>query len=296
MKIREALQRASLRLRQTSCENPGNEAEALLAASLGVTRAWLYAHGDGQLEEAESQHYFGWVARRSAGEPYAYLVGEKEFMSLSFLVNPAVLIPRPETELLVETAVLELKSKKNLRILEVGTGSGAVAVTLAVLLPEAVVAAVDISASALTVAAQNAATHKVLNRVRFLAGDLYAPVSGERFAAIVSNPPYISTTEIETLQLEVKNFEPHLALDGGPDGLKFYRRLTAELSVLAAPPELLLFEVGYQQSVAVAALCHAAGYKNTSIINDLAGIPRIILAKTAAFSHSCMCETGGRLG
>ncbi|MBS3885455.1 MAG: peptide chain release factor N(5)-glutamine methyltransferase [Dethiobacter sp.] len=279
--IKEALQRASFCLQRAGCGNPVGEAAALLAASLGVTRAWLYAHGEEKPEAAELQHYFAWVARRADGEPYAYLTGEKEFMSLSFLVTPAVLIPRPETELLVETAVRELKGRENLRILDLGTGSGAVAISIAVLLPESEVVAVDISPAALHVATQNAARHGVTNRVRFLAGDLYAPVCGERFDAIVSNPPYISSTDIETLERDVKDFEPRLALSGGPDGLNFYRRLTAELALLAAPPALLLFEVGYRQSEAVAALCYAAGYKNISQLNDLAGIPRIILAKPA---------------
>ena len=279
--IKEALRRASFCLQQAGCENPSGEAEALLTASLGVTRAWLYAHGEEKPEEAELKRYFAWVARRVTGEPYAYLVGEKEFMSLSFLVNPAVLIPRPETELLVETAIRELKDRKNLRILDVGTGSGAVAVSLAVLLPQSEVVAVDISPAALIVAAQNAARHNVTNRTRFLAGDLYAPVSGESFDAIVSNPPYISSTDIDALQRDVKDFEPRLALSGGLDGLNFYRRLTAELTVLAAPPAVLLFEVGYRQAEAVADLCRAAGYYNTSQFNDLAGIPRILLAKPA---------------
>jgi len=279
--IKEALRRASFYLQQAGCENPGGEAEALLTASLGVTRAWLYAHGEEKTEAAALKHYFAWVARRATGEPYAYLVGEKEFMSLSFLVTPAVLIPRPETELLVETAVRELEAGKNLRILEVGTGSGAVAVSLAVLLPQSEVAAVDLSPAALIVAAQNAARHNVTNRIRFLAGDLYAPVSGESFDAIVSNPPYISSADIEALKRDVKDFEPRLALSGGPDGLNFYRRLTAELAVLSAPPAVLLFEVGYRQAEAVAGLCHIAGYKNISRFNDLAGISRVISAKPA---------------
>ncbi len=277
--IKEALRRASFCLKQAGCGNPNGEAEALLTASLGVTRAWLYAHGEEKPEAAELKHYFALVARRAASEPYAYLAGEKEFMSLSFLVTPAVLIPRPETELLVETAVRELKGRENLRILDVGTGSGAVAVSIAVFLPESEVVAVDISPAALNVAMQNAARHNVTDRVRFLAGDLYAPVSRERFDVVVSNPPYISLTEIETLERDVKDYEPRLALNGGSDGLDFYRRLTAELAVLAAPPALLLFEVGCRQSEAVADLCSAAGYKNISLFNDLAGIPRIVLAK-----------------
>lgn len=276
--IREALQRASFCLRQAGYDNARREAEALLTACLDVPLSWLYAHSDESLEPDAAHRYRQWVQRRAGGEPYAYLAGEKEFMGLPFYVTPDVLIPRPETEFLVESVASGLKNKKNPRILDVGAGSGAVAVTLAVLLPGADVAAVDISRAALAIAAQNAARHHVTARLRLLQGDLYAPVAGEYFDAVVSNPPYIPSAEIDLLQPDVREHEPRLALDGGEDGLAFYRRLTAELSALAALPPLLAFEVGYGQAEAVAALCLGAGYEKTHRICDLAGIPRIITA------------------
>jgi release factor glutamine methyltransferase len=276
--IQEALQGASFCLRAAGLEQPRSEAEALLSACLGVSRAWLYAHGDEVISTAMLEKYNAWIKRRAAGEPYAYLAGEKEFMGLSFLVTPAVLIPRPETEILVEAVVAKLRKIENPRILEVGAGSGAIAVSLAVFLPQAEVTAVDISREALAVAAQNAARQNVSDRLRLLEGDLYAPVVGENFTAVVSNPPYIPAADLETLQRDVKDYEPRLALDGGPDGLDFYRRLTGELALLGAPPKLLAFEVGQHQADKVCILCHTAGYKKTRQINDLAGIPRTILA------------------
>ena len=277
--IKEALQRASFLLQTAGLEQPRREAQILLTAIINQPLAWLYAHDQESLSVAEWERYQEWLTRRAQGEPFAYLVGEKEFMGLSFTVTPQVLIPRPETEFLVEVTVDLLREIKNPRILEVGVGSGAVAISLAVLLPEAQVTAVDYSAEALAVANSNATRHGVAKRIRLLQGDLYTPVRGESFDAVVSNPPYIPAAEIAQLQRDVKDFEPHLALDGGADGLDFYRRLTGELHTLSTIPKLLAFEVGDNQADAVTGLCQSAGYKNTRQILDLAGISRIIVGQ-----------------
>ncbi|MCR3921524.1 MAG: peptide chain release factor N(5)-glutamine methyltransferase [Firmicutes bacterium] len=277
--IQEALQRASFQLRQTSLAQPRREAEALLCAAIGKSLAWVYAHGEEIMPDKAVDIFTRWVQRRGSGEPYAYLCGEREFLGLPFTVTPAVLIPRPETELLVEAVVQQLQNIKSPRILDVGVGSGAIAVSLATLLPQATITAVDIDPAALSVAAQNAKRHQVDARIRFLQGDLYAPVASEEFTAVVSNPPYIPTAEIVRLDATVKDYEPRRALDGGPDGLTFYRRLAGELSTLAAPPSLLAFEIGEGQGSAIINLCHSVGYKNTCQISDLAGIARIILAE-----------------
>jgi release factor glutamine methyltransferase len=199
-------------------------------------------------------------------------------MGLSFTVTPSVLIPRPETELLVEAVLAELRQEQAPCLLDLGTGSGAIAVSLAVFLPQAQVTAVDLSAAALAVARENARRHQVASRLRFLQGDLYAPVAGEEFTAVISNPPYIPAAEISRLAATVKDYEPLLALDGGPDGLAFYRRLTRELTLLAAPPSLLALEVGAGQAAAVRQLCLQAGCQAVRQLPDLAGIPRVILA------------------
>ena len=276
--IKEALQRASFLLKEADFAEPRREAVALLAACLEKPLAYLYAHDGDSMANEEAATYFQWLHRRVQGEPYAYLTGEREFMGLSFFVTPAVLIPRPETEFLVETVAKELQGIPAPRILEIGAGSGAVAVTLATLLPDAQITAVDLSEEALAVATRNAARHQVEHRVRLLCGDLYGPVAGKTFDAVVSNPPYIPAGDIPLLQRDVKDYEPHLALDGGPDGLSIYRRLTTELNILAQPPALIAFEIGAGQAQDVIHLIQAANYKNTCQVLDLAGIPRIIFA------------------
>jgi release factor glutamine methyltransferase len=286
--IREALTGASFKLRQAGIDSPRREAEALLCACTAVSLAFLYAHGEQKLTEAENSRFVSWVNRRAGGEPYAYISGLREFMGFEFRVTPDVLIPRPETELLVETVLAELKDMPSPHILEVGTGSGAIAVSLAVLLPTAEVIACDLSPAALEVAAENAASHGVADRVHLLPGDLYSPLKKERamgtvllapFFTIVSNPPYIPSTAIDQLEPTVRDFEPRTALDGGPDGLSFYRRLTSELYTLPGRPNLLAFEVGDGQAEAVAALCRQAGFPATRQVTDLAGIPRVITAR-----------------
>ncbi|HHX74376.1 MAG TPA: peptide chain release factor N(5)-glutamine methyltransferase [Firmicutes bacterium] len=277
--VSEALQRASLQFREVGLGEPRREAEALLCAALRKPLAWVYAHGEATLDPGAAALFAAWVERRRQREPYAYLTGEREFMGLGFTVTPAVLIPRPETEVLVSVTARALQDHPSPHILEVGTGSGAVACALAHTLPRATVYAVDISREALAVAARNACRHGVGERVRFLPGDLYAPVAGKTFAAVVSNPPYVPTEEIRSLEPDVRDYEPWQALDGGPDGLHFYRRLTAELSQLGSNPPLLCLEVGWGQAEAVAALCRACGFARIKVHPDLAGIPRVVIAR-----------------
>ncbi|HHU30330.1 MAG TPA: peptide chain release factor N(5)-glutamine methyltransferase [Firmicutes bacterium] len=277
--VKEALQRAFFQLKAANCPEPQREAAVLLSAVLRRPLAWVYAHGDALLDEGTCQCFGEWVARRMRGEPYAYICGRREFMGLEISVTPAVLIPRPETELLVETAARILQHHSRPQILEIGTGSGAVAVALAMFLPAAVITAVDISPLALEVAAQNVRKHRLGSRVHLLEGDLYAPVAGRHFDAVVSNPPYISSGELASLDRTVRDYEPYLALDGGPDGLHFYRRITAEISALAALPPLLALEVGFGQAAAVCALCRKAGYERIDRVFDLAGIDRIVAAQ-----------------
>lgn len=278
--IKEALQRASFLLRQAGVETPRREAEALLCAGTGHTLAHIYAHGEEMLTDEILTRYYGWITRRCGQEPFAYICGEREFMGLPFRVTPDVLIPRPETEFLVEATVAALAAYSHPHILEVGTGSGAVAVMLAALLPNAQITSIDTSLPALAVAASNAARHNVADRVRLLAGDLYAPVAAVKtpFTAVVSNPPYIPTAEIDGLAPCVREHEPLQALDGGPDGLTFYRRLTQELVILPRLPDILAFEVGAGQAPSVTHLCHTAGYEKTHQVKDLAGIERIVIA------------------
>lgn len=279
--ISAALAAATRQLRAAGLAEPRREAELLLAARLGRNLAYLYAYREEILSAEAAAGYRDWVSRRCHGEPYAYLCGEREFMGLPFSVTPACLIPRPETELLVEAVVAELAAVSAPEILEVGTGSGAVAVALAVLVPDARVTATDISAPALSVAAGNAARHGVRERITFLSGDLYAPLAARNssFTVLVSNPPYIPSGELAKLSRDISGYEPLAALDGGADGRHYYRRLTGELPALSCKPAFLALEVGKGQAGAVSTLCRGAGYEDVRLLRDLAGIERVVLAR-----------------
>ena len=216
-----------------------------------------------------------WLARRARHEPVQYIVGEQEFFGLKFRVTPDVLIPRPETEHLVEAALARTDRDASLRIADVGTGSGAIAVALAHALPRARVTALDISPAALAVAQENAESHGVAIAFGFLKSDLLEAVAGERFDMIVSNPPYVA--EGEELEPQVRDYEPGSALFAGPEGLDVYRRLIPQAQAALRPGGWLLLEIGHGQRDALAQLL--AGWGNVSFIADLQGIPRVACAQ-----------------
>ena len=253
------------------------EARMLVQHAFGLTREQLILRPDVELDAMRLEPL---LLRRAGREPLAYILGERAFYGLSFRVTPAVLIPRPETEHLVETVIGSLAPDNGgiHAVLDIGTGSGCIAVTLAKLLPNAQVWATDISEAALDVARENAARHGV--RVAFYQGDLLAPLPpGQCFNVIVSNPPYIAPSEASTLEPEVRDFEPHTALfdpifDGA--GLSFYRRLASEAPARLVPGGLLAVEVGQGQDEAVAQLWRDAGLIAVSITPDLAGIGRVV--------------------
>ncbi|GAB4204166.1 MAG: peptide chain release factor N(5)-glutamine methyltransferase [Roseiflexaceae bacterium] len=258
------------------------DAELLLAHTLGWSRARVLAEGRIELDPAQQARFAALVDRRAALEPVAYLVGQREFYGLDFEVTPAVLVPRPETELLVERA---LEFARNLpagaQIADIGAGSGAIAVALAVHLPQARISAVDLSAEALAVAGRNAARHGVAGRVRLLQGDLLAPLDSP-VDLLVSNPPYTVLAEIDE---GVRRHEPHLALDGGPDGLELYRRLLAAAPPLLRPGGAVLLEIGATQAETVSALArqHFPDARVT-VEQDLAGHDRVVIIATPGAS------------
>jgi len=263
-----ALQGAEL-LAKASVPEPRLTAELLLCHAVHCERAYLYAHPEQELREVEWIHFGRWLHERMQGKPLQYITRTQEFYGRPFTVSPDVLIPRPETELLIET-VLKRRPKAR-QIVDVGTGSGAIAITLALEL-NAAVNATDLSPQALRIAAANAAT---LNAgVRLLNADLLSPLADATQDAVVSNPPYVSTADRETLQREVRDWEPHLALFAGADGLDIYRRLIPEALRVLKPGGLLALEIGYGQADAVTAL--AADLQNIEIAQDLAGIPRVL--------------------
>jgi release factor glutamine methyltransferase len=304
--IREALLQASSLLEGEGVTDGRHEAQLLLLHLLGWDHSRLIL--DGQMTVFPHELTTRWcemLARRCAGEPVQYIIGEQEFYGLPFEVNSAVLIPRPETELLVEAVVKRIRalwtvggalndhksvvgvSADGVRLgyagmlADIGTGSGAIAVTAASQLTDWQVAACDISMDALHMAERNAVRNGVIERMMFCQGDLLAPLltTGQQVDVLVSNPPYIESGDIAGLQREVRDYEPVLALDGGADGLDFYRELVRQIGLLTAAPRLVGFEVGMGQAREVARMLEQAGWwSHYEIVNDYAGIERHVLA------------------
>jgi len=261
-------------------DSPRLDAEILLAHAMGCKRIDLYVrHGDVPSDSVRDR-FRELVRGRARGEPVAYLVGKKEFFSLEFEVNSSVLIPRPETETLVDQALRFLKSSGIAQpmILDLGTGSGCIAITLAKLVPAAKVDAVDASAKALSVAQSNARKHGVQERIRWLEGDLFQALPpATQYHLIVSNPPYIRSSVIPELDPQVRQFEPHLALDGGPDGLACYRRIWSDAQKWAFPQTQVMVEVGFDQAESVEAIARENGWSQTRVVADMARIPRVVI-------------------
>jgi release factor glutamine methyltransferase len=283
--IREAWHRASSFLRECGAGSPDFEAELMLRRLLGVDRARFFAEWNGQWPDCLDTWLSDWLKRRRDGEPLQYLLGDQEFFGRSFIVTPAVLIPRPETEILVEAVIREARAVfggQPLHVVDVGTGSGAIAVTLALELPAARITAIDISEEALDVARENAVRHGVDGRIRWVCGEYLAPLLEEQDSAdvLVSNPPYIPTEEISRLQKEVRDYEPRLALDGGSDGLDPYREMARQLRQWCGGPRRVFFEIGDGQGQDVRRILHDAfPGSEVRILPDLAGRDRVVAAR-----------------
>jgi len=253
------------------------DAETLLRFVLDKNRAWLITHQEVALSTEEAIYYGEMVERRATGEPIQYITGEAEFYGLPFLVTPDVLITRPETEHLVEKVIALAHQFRKPRIVDIGTGSGAIAIALASHLPHAAITAIDLSTSALAIAQKNAKHNGVA--IRFLQGELLDPVAGEEFEIIVSNPPYVPTTDRDSLSVEVRDHEPALALFAGADGLDIYRRLIPQAFTGLVPGGYLALEIGYGQSQSIEALLAASGFKQIEFVPDLQSIPRVAVAQ-----------------
>jgi release factor glutamine methyltransferase len=300
------LEIAIRRLAAAGCDTPRLDAELLLAHTLQQDRTWLYTHPQFSLDNKQLNSFETLLRRREQREPVAYIIGVKEFFGLEFEVNPHVLTPRPETELLVETAlrirkspsqrmgngewgmghggslISNLQSKiQNLKskIVDVGTGSGCIAISLTKNLPGASFLAIDASAEALQLARRNAERHGVADRITFLQGDLLQPLTSA-VDLIVSNPPYVSQPELVTAMPEVSRYEPHLALDGGPDGLDVIRRLLTQAREKLNPGSALMVEIGSNQGPVVAQLAKFHfPQANSRIERDLAGRDRLLVVE-----------------
>jgi release factor glutamine methyltransferase len=284
MDIRSALKDAMARLNAANVPSHALAAELLLMHTLGRDRAWTYAHPEFELDPAGVEKYFKSVAQRASGVPTQYLTGKQEFWGLELEVTPAVLIPRPETEHIIEVALERLgpaRKSEPLRIADIGTGSGCIAVALASELPNARIFATDISAVALEVAQRNAARHGFSARIHCTETNLLEAFAGEaqRFDVIVSNPPYIGIADTPTLQREVRAHEPQIALFAGDDGLAVYAPLIRDASAALRPGGLLILELGYNSLAPVSAWLESGDYADIRVTNDLAEVPRVISAK-----------------
>ncbi len=269
---------------QKGVEAPRLDAQILLAHALGCDRIHIYTRFEEEVGEDRRGQFRDLVRRRVEGCPVAYLVGRKEFYKLVFEVTPAVLIPRPATESLVLAALERIKPLATPRVLDVGTGSGCIAVSVAKQHTGAMVVAVDVNDHALAVARRNAERHGVADRVTFAAGDLYAGASAAgQFDAILSNPPYIRSSDLPALAAEVRDHEPRAALDGGPDGLAVFDRLIAGAADRLAPGGWLLVEIGFdQEAEALRRLAAVPGLSSGPTIRDADGHPRVVTARRAA--------------
>jgi release factor glutamine methyltransferase len=257
------------------------DAALLLLHTARLTKADLLTHPDYEVTDLQLSEYRAAIARRALHEPVQYITGIQEFYGRPFAVTPAVLIPRPETEHLVEAALAMLPQPTDirpLRILDIGTGSGILAITLALELPHATVTATDISPAALAVAQQNAHAQGA-DRIRFTLSDLFAAVDDQRFDCIVSNPPYVATSEL--LEPQVRDYEPAAALYAGDDGLAIYRRLIPQAHTHLEPGGHLLLEIGHGQRDALQHLLAQTGFDNIRFIDDLQGIPRVAIAQNS---------------
>lgn len=283
MTVLEVIQRSTEFLKNKGVDSPRLQTELLLAHLLALPRMKLYLNFERKLSATEVDNFRELIKRRGQRQPLQHIVGSTSFCGLELAVDRQVLIPRPETELLAEQGWTFLNSLNTqhspLSTLDLGTGSGCLAIALSVHCPAARVVAIDISEKALELARQNAARHAVLDRIDFLQGDTFAALNTPRFFdLIISNPPYIPTQEIQSLQIEVRDHDPRQALDGGPDGLEFYRRIAAQAAPFLKPGGKIMVEFGDGQAAAIREIFESQKWIVEAIVEDYTQRPRILIA------------------
>ncbi len=279
MTIKELLNQAVIMLKNENIDAPKNKARMLLQATLKKSREYLMIYDNKEVENIDRDRYIKNVKRLILGEPLQYITGIQEFMKLNFLVTKDVLIPRPDTEILVEEVIRKAENIPNPVILDLCTGSGAIAVSLAKYIKNVHICAIDISSKALEIAKKNAELNGVKNNIEFIESNLFDKIKERKFDIIVSNPPYIETETIKTLSKDVQS-EPKIALDGGKDGLDFYRKIADSGSKYLNRQGYICLEIGYNQRIAVRQILeNKKRYVNINCIKDLCGNDRVITAQ-----------------
>lgn len=281
MKIRDIIKSAIEQISDIS-STPLLDAELMAAKALGRDRLYVIIHMDDEMEEEMAERLQVMVEERKNGRPLQYITGHQEFMGLDFYVAEGVLIPRPDTEVLVEKVIELANEFESPKILDIGCGSGAISVSLAKYVESSKVWSVDISKIALEIGRKNAASNEVADRIEFIESDLFQKIEGKgvEFEIIVSNPPYIRRADIEGLHVQVKEYEPTGALDGGIDGLDFYRKIVEQGREHLVSGGYMAFEVGHDQAADVALIMeHSSSFENISIYKDLPGIDRVVIGK-----------------
>ena len=282
--VENILKKAVQKLQEGKIHTPQLDAEVILSNLLQVERIKLHIYPEMEISREICQKFWTKVEKRLKNMPVQYIVHNQEFMGLDFWVEEGVLIPRADTEILVEKILdiyNENYSPSSIRLMDIGVGSGAISVSLAKLIERSQVYAVDISPKALEVAFKNAKIHGIEDKIVFLKGSLFHPLQGKTlekaFDIIVSNPPYIPKRVIETLDKEVRDYEPHGALDGGEDGLDFYKKIIEKAPVFLKEKGLLAFEIGYDQGKDISNIMGEKGFSSIEVIKDLAGHDRVVL-------------------
>jgi release factor glutamine methyltransferase len=284
--VGQLLKEGTERLENVGVSTPRLDAEVLLYNLLDVERIYLHTYPEKEVSKETEESFWSGIEKREKFMPIQYIVNKQEFMGLDFDVEEGVLIPRGDTEILVEK-VIDIYEKEfspnSVKIMDIGTGSGAIVVSLAKFINNAILTAIDISPKALEIAKKNANANGVEKRITFHLGSLFNPIKGEdeykTYDFIISNPPYIPRAVVETLDPWVKDYEPRLALDGGEDGLDFYREITITAKDYLKEEGWLLFEIGYDQGESVSALLNMNGFRDVKVLQDLAGLHRVVLGK-----------------
>lgn len=284
MEIKKLLQMGVDKLGEREYLNPTLDALLILCYLLNVDKSYLYTHGDRVVSEEIVDKFLYFIEKRKTGYPLSYLLKEKEFYDLSFYIEEGVLVPRPDTEILVDWVIntsVEVYGNQPINIVDLGTGSGCIGITLAYHLKDAVIYAVDLDEKALKVTEKNILRHNLNDRVVLCKGDMLEAIKAlqleEKVDIIVSNPPYIPSEDIEELQVEVRGYEPRKALDGGIDGLDFYRRIIPESKIYLKSGGILAFEIGYEQGNSVRELLVEEGFSSVEVLVDLQGLDRVVV-------------------